>query len=105
MQSKQAKAIALTGSYSVERASELSKQVLEALNGWDVVELDISDLAGGDLTLLQVLCSAQKTCAASGKTIRTSHPPKERLEDLITGSGLEQTCCLCSEESCFLRQD
>jgi anti-anti-sigma regulatory factor len=104
MPAKESKKVALAGSYTVERASELRDQLLEALNASDVLDLDISGLTGGDLALLQVLCSAQKTCAAKGKTVRPSQPLHERLGEIIQSSGLEQTCCLCSEQSCFIRQ-
>ena len=104
MSTMEPRKVALAGSYTVERASELKDQLLEALNGSDAVDLDISGLTGGDLAMLQVLCSAQKTCAARGKAIRPSQPLQERLGELIQSSGLEQTCCLCSEQSCFIRQ-
>lgn len=96
--------VALAGSYTVERASELKDQLLEALNGSDVVDLDISGFTGGDLAFLQVLCSAQKTCVAKGKTIRPSQPLQEHIGELIQSSGLEQACCLCSEKGCFFWQ-
>jgi ABC-type transporter Mla MlaB component len=52
------KTLALAGTYTIDRASELSGMLLQALSEADSVDLDLSGVVEFDLSALQILYGA-----------------------------------------------
>ncbi len=63
---KKTAAIKLLGSYGLERAQELAKQLKAALAPHAMLELDLSGLTELDLSAVQLLYAAKKSAKAGG---------------------------------------
>ena len=61
--------LSLSGSLTIENIAELKTAVSEALQASNHVTLDLSGVESADICSLQLLCSAHRTGARSGKVI------------------------------------
>lgn len=75
---------------TIENAAEFSRIIREALEGSNNVALEFEPSVEMDLTGLQILCSACKSAAASGKTFSYNGPQPQALAAIIAGSGAER---------------
>jgi anti-anti-sigma regulatory factor len=64
------KTVVLTGSFAIDRASELASRLLEALSHSPLVDLDLSAVFELDLSALQVLYAAAKSARSNGGELR-----------------------------------
>jgi ABC-type transporter Mla MlaB component len=92
--------IEFSGSCKVDRVAELKDLLCSALEQSGEVELDVSGVESCDATLIQLLCSAQKTAAQSGKTLTVLESPSEPFRSLLQESGLVHACQHCDVETC-----
>jgi anti-anti-sigma regulatory factor len=76
---------------TIETSAEFSRIIVEALEASKNVEIEFDPAVEFDITGVQILCSACKSAAQSGKTFtyRGPHPPA--LADIIASSGAERS--------------
>jgi len=79
--------VSIGGSLSIEDAVELHRALSEALAEAPMVILDARHLEELDLTILQTLCSACKSAAASGRALRFEGDPPACMKSLNNGLG------------------
>jgi anti-anti-sigma regulatory factor len=75
---------------TIETSAEFSRIVLEALETSRNVEIEFDPTIELDLTGMQILCSACKSAAQSGKTFSCHGPQPQALADIIASSGAER---------------
>jgi anti-anti-sigma regulatory factor len=75
---------------TIENASEFSRIVKEALDVSGMVAVEFDKESAIDITGLQVLCSACKSAAQSGKIFTYHGQQPQSMADLITACGAER---------------
>lgn len=75
---------------TIENAAEFSRIVREALESSSVVELEFEQTVEIDITGLQIICSACKSAANSGKIFSYHGLQPQALADIIKISGAER---------------
>ena len=78
------------GCLTIENAAEFSRIVREALESSKNVAIEFEPEVDIDITGVQILCSACKSAAQSGKVISYHGPRPQALADIITSSGAER---------------
>lgn len=73
---------------TIETAGDFSKILRESLETSNNVVLEFDTEVEIDITAIQILCSACKSAASSGKTLSFSGLRPQSLLDLITISGV-----------------
>jgi len=76
---------------TIETAADFSRIIREALEASDNVSLDFEPAVDFDITGVQILCSACKSAAQSGKTFSFHGPQPQALADIITSCGAERS--------------
>ena len=79
--------VSLGGSLNIEAAAELRRVLGEALAEAPRILLDARQLEGLDITILQTICSACKTAAASGQLLLPEGEFPDCLKALNSGIG------------------
>lgn len=59
----------LSGEMSISRASAIRLQLLEALSGAEIVEVDLGRVSECDTTGVQLMLAAKRQAALAGKTL------------------------------------
>ncbi|MDD2272767.1 MAG: STAS domain-containing protein [Desulfuromonadaceae bacterium] len=77
-------------SLTIEHAAEFSRILREALEASGTVMLEFEPEVEIDITGVQVLCSACKNAAESGKVFSYHGPRPQAMTDIITSSGAER---------------
>lgn len=75
---------------TIENAADFSRIVREALEASDNVLIEFEPEVAIDITGVQVLCSACKSAALSGKVLAYHGPQPAGLTEIITASGAER---------------
>jgi len=75
---------------TIESATEFSRIISEALEASQNVALEFEPTVEIDITGVQILCSACKSAARSGKTFTYRGPQPQALAGIITSSGAER---------------
>ena len=75
---------------TIENASELSRIIREALEATHLVAVEFDPEVEIDITGVQILCSACKSAANSGKVFSYHGPQPKALADIISSSGAER---------------
>jgi anti-anti-sigma regulatory factor len=57
----------VSGSVTISQAAEFKAALLEALQGADELQVDLSGATGVDLATLQLLCATHQSCELVGK--------------------------------------
>lgn len=78
------------GSLTVQQAAEFKDTLTKALHEVDRLEINLNQVTEVDLTCLQLLCSAHKTCLKENKTLKISHQQTEALQKAVTDAGYER---------------
>jgi anti-anti-sigma regulatory factor len=95
--------LAFAGRLTVERSTELKRSFLEALEGADLVTLDLSGATEVDITFFQLLFAAHRAALDAGKSLvlPPGHPPA--VIAALEGAGLCVHAGLCanSGEQCL----
>ena len=97
--------IEFSGSCMVDRITELKDLLGSALEQSGEVQLDVSGVESCDVTLIQLLCAAQKTAAQSGKTLTVLGSPSEAFRSLLQESGFLHACQHCAVETCVKEEN
>ena len=70
------------------RTIELAREaILDAFAEHDSVEIDLSDIAEADLSLVQLVAAARMHAARQGKGLRLTHPANAALAALLQRAG------------------
>lgn len=91
------------GRLTIESAADFSRIIREALDASHLVALEFEPGVEVDITTVQILCSACKSAANSGK-IFTYHGLKpQALSDIISSCGAERhsVCKHNNESTCI----
>jgi anti-anti-sigma regulatory factor len=75
---------------TIETAADFSRIVREALEAAKKVAIEFDPAVEVDITGVQVLCSACKSAALSGKEFSCHGPQPAALAGIITSSGAER---------------
>ncbi len=75
---------------TIENASEFSRLLREAFEATHVVAVEFDPQVEIDITGVQILCSACKSAAQSGKLFSYHGLQPQALADIITTSGAER---------------
>ena len=78
------------GRLTIENASDFSRTVRDALEASRVVAIEFEPAVEIDITGVQILCSACKSAANSGKTFSYHGAQPQALTDIIITSGAER---------------
>lgn len=77
----------IRGSASVYDAAEIRDGLREALESGMPVTVDLGDVSGCDVTLLQLIVAARRSASARGAELLCSAPP-EAVAAVLAASGL-----------------
>ena len=88
---------------TIENAAEFSRIIREALEAAHLVAVEFEPTVEIDITGVQILCSACKSAADSGKVFSYHGPQPQALTDIITSSGAERhsACKHNNNSSCI----
>lgn len=75
---------------TIESAADFARLINEGFQAAQHVAVEFEPELEIDITGLQILCSACKTAAASGKTFSCSGPRSQALADMIEACGAER---------------
>lgn len=75
---------------TIENAADFSRIAREALEASQLVAIEFEPDVQIDITGVQVLCSACKSAANSGKIFTYHGPQPQSLADIIASSGAER---------------
>lgn len=88
---------------TIENAAEFTRIIREALEAAHLVAVEFEPAVEIDITGVQILCSACKSAADSGKVFSYHGPQPQALTDIITSSGAERhsACKHNNNSSCI----
>ncbi len=79
--------LAIAGALTVQRAAELKTVLVDALARSGGVAVDLSGVTEIDLCGLQLLCSARRTAARSGKRFALAGPTPDAVRRAAEAAG------------------
>ncbi len=91
LESADAHVMRLTGSWTIERASELKQLLLESLSNKQCVTVDLGGVAEVDLSFLQLLCSAHRTFLGHNKRFSLQDNIPEVIKAFVRNAGYAHT--------------
>jgi len=86
--SSSAQRLPLKGSLGLRNAASLAEELERLLAAPDPVVVDCADLAEIDLSIVQLLVSAQRAAVAAGRSLVLRHPANGPLERLLKAAGV-----------------
>ncbi len=92
------KTVTLTGSFAIDRASELMTRLQEALYSSPVVDLDLSSVVEFDLSALQVVYAAAASARAKGGELRCTGTVSDTLCSRLVAAGFSTHGPLSGDE-------
>jgi anti-anti-sigma factor len=93
----------LEGELTIEVAEELKAILLQALQGTESLTIDLERVTAADLSCLQLLCSAYRSCGrVDGQLILRAHD-SELFNQLLKDSGYCKTakCPVAPARNCM----
>lgn len=83
----QAGTLALEGIWTVERAGQLRRILLDALRENNEVVLNLEGVTGADLSCIQLLCSAHLLSIRENKHLTIDYKQSEALKQVVDDAG------------------
>jgi len=83
--------VTLRGDLTIQNAITIKGEILNALNTSSVVLVDISNMNEGDLSLLQIICSAHRTADSMKKKLSVIGGDQKTYQQLIRQSGYSRS--------------
>ena len=80
--------VKLEGDLSIFRASEIRDILAGSLEGMEEVKIDFGQVDSVDLSLLQLLISAQQVAEQNGTRLSLSIPLPLKIQDIIDRAGI-----------------
>lgn len=97
------KVVTFTGDLSVHRGREVKETLLAALTAGKQLVIEFADYEGADLSFIQLLCSAHRTCALSGTPLKLGATTPARFIKTVDEAGfLRDKCCVFSKDKTCL---
>lgn len=81
----------LKGSWTIERANELKRVLLEMLNSCEHMSIDLEELTDVDLSTMQLICSAHRTSLRDGKQLALHERKSQSLKQVVHEAGFVRT--------------
>jgi anti-anti-sigma regulatory factor len=81
----------LKGSWTIERASELKRVLLEMLNSCEHMSIDLEELTDLDLSTMQLFCSAHRTSLRDGKQLALHEGKSQSVKQIVREAGFVRT--------------
>lgn len=81
-------AISLEGGLGFRDAKSTSQRLADAIAVFDLVEIDVSELAGLDASIVQLLISARRSAEKQGKTLAIAGGTSEIFQAVLVQAGL-----------------
>jgi len=81
----------LKGSWTVKRANELKRVLLEILNSCEHMVIDLEELTDLDLSSMQLFCSAHRTSLRDGKHLALYERKSQSLKQMVREAGFVRT--------------
>ena len=85
------KCLSLSGTYAIDRASDLARELSDALGQAKIVELDLTGVEDLDLSALQILYAAAASAVARGGKLQLVGNASEGLCGKLVHGGFSQT--------------
>ena len=79
--------VTLKGEVTVQNANTIKSDIVSALKKFSAVIVDITNITGGDLSLLQIICSAHRTADIMNKRFSIRGGDQKTYQRLIWQSG------------------
>jgi ABC-type transporter Mla MlaB component len=79
--------IEFSGIRTVRTAEQSHSLLLEALSAASSIRVDCSQLTEADISLVQLILSARKTAAGTGKRLTLAHPAEGILHGVLMRGG------------------
>jgi anti-anti-sigma regulatory factor len=80
--------VSLGGALTVRNAEEIRSRLLDALRQHPTVRIDCTAATDVDLSFIQLVLSARKSAAATGKCLSLTPPATDVLSDALVRAGL-----------------
>ena len=95
--------LTLSGELTVDHADELKIALLNMIGLSDQVIVNLENIDKADITCLQLLCSAHKTCSLLKKNMHLVDKQPEVFKQTFEGTGLPRHigCSLDTQKSCL----
>lgn len=95
--------VVLNGDLTVRNANTVKIAILSALNKNDMVIVDITNMSAGDLSLVQIFCSAHRTADILHKQFSIRGGDRKTYQQLIWQSGYSRHigCSESLRKSCL----
>jgi anti-anti-sigma regulatory factor len=107
MRSAETSVLKLTGGWTIERANELKRALLEALSGGERIVIELEGLTELDLSTMQLFCSTHRTSLRLGKHLAFHEQKPETLKRMVRDAGFVRTigCHKDPHKSCLWTGD
>ena len=93
------------GIRTVRTAEQSHSLLLEALSAASSIRVDCSHVTEADISLVQLLLSARKTAAGTGKRLTLAHPAEGALGGILTRGGFLRADSPASERRFWLKSE
>lgn len=87
-QRQNALCIRLPNAVTIRNIEAVHADILGGLTTAQRIEIDCTDLAEADLSLVQLLVAARKSAARRGISLALTHPTSNALRDILKRGGL-----------------
>ncbi|MFZ0932422.1 MAG: STAS domain-containing protein [Syntrophobacteraceae bacterium] len=81
----------LKGSWTIERANELKRILLEILNGCEHMLIELEGLTELDISTMQLFCSAHRKSLRAGKHLAFHENKSETFKQMALDAGFART--------------
>ncbi|EME69554.1 sulfate transporter/anti sigma-factor antagonist sTAs [Paramagnetospirillum caucaseum] len=81
--------IGFTGAATIRQADDIARQLKQALESSDRIEVDCSGLTEVDVAFIQLILAACKSAEAAGKVLSLSAPAGGALLEILTICGAQ----------------
>lgn len=98
--------VILNGEATIESAVELKNVLLKAMESSDDIIINIESLTAIDLSFLQLLCSACRSCLKLGKKLSLSGKYPDFYNRMVRNAGYfrQRGCEIDSNDSCLWKR-
>ncbi len=96
----------LNGEATIDAAGELKKMLLNSIESADDIVINIEGLTAVDLSFLQLLCSAHRSCLKLKKNLSLSNGRPNFYNRIVRNAGYsrQKGCELDSDNSCLWKR-
>jgi hypothetical protein len=79
--------VTLAGAHTVRQAAQIHADMLAVLSGPGDILLDAAGMTEADLSVVQIIISAQRSAASSGRRLELAAPPAGALREALERGG------------------